>query len=228
MSFLDFLFPEKCLGCGQTGKYFCEKCASKIELIDKPICPVCVNPSPFGQTHPRCQTRYAIDGLTSVFAYSGIIRQTIKQLKYRVHFDLAGDLVTLILNSIKVKPNFKLDLKKTVVVPVPLHRWRRDWRGFNQAGLLAKILARELDLSFCEDLLVRKHYTQPQTGLKKEDREKNVKNAFEVNRAYKTYKTYKNVFLVDDVWTTGATMKICANLLKRNGFKKVWGLTVAR
>lgn len=231
MSFLDFLFPKKCLGCGKKGRYFCQDCIAKIELIDRPICPICVRPSPFGQTHPRCQTKYTIDGLTSVFTYQGIIREGLKQLKYRFRFDLAEELVTLILNSIKVNSIQSLNFKKTMIVPVPLHQWRQDWRGFNQASVLAKILAEKMDLPFCENLLKRKRYTKPQTGLKREDRKKNVEEAFKVNPAYKTdclYTTNKHVVLADDVWTTGATMRVCGNLLKRAGFKKVWGLTVAR
>lgn len=249
MNFLDFLFPKKCLGCGQKGQYFCQDCAAKIELVDKPICPVCVKPSPFGQTHPRCQTRYTIDGLTSVFAYQGVIREALKQLKYRFRFDLAEELAALIQHRIKVGSIQQLNLKKTIVVPVPLHQWRQDWRGFNQAAVLAKILAEKMGLPFYEDLLMRKRYTKPQTGLDKEGRRKNVEKAFAVSSKLKVQSSklqievqkeikstspnilisqYPNVVLFDDVWTTGATMKICSNLLKRAGLKKVWGLTVAR
>lgn len=257
MAFLDFLFPKKCLGCGKKGKYFCDECVAKTELIERPICPICVKPFPFGQTHHHCQTRYTIDGLTSVFVYEGIIREGIKQLKYRFYFDLADELGTILLNRNVVNPAQFLDLKKTVIVPVPLHRWRQDWRGFNQAALLAQILARKLNLPFCGGLLVRTRYTEPQTGLKKEERKRNVERAFEVNEKYISVNpraaqkeiddTIKaraplnqrksrplgivlptSVLLFDDVWTTGATMKVCAKLLKRAGFKKVWGLTVAR
>lgn len=226
VSFLDFLFPKKCLGCGRGGQYFCHQCLAKALLINQPICPVCRRPSPFGQTYPPCQTRYTIDGLTSVFAYQGLIRKGIKDLKFRFRFDLSEELITLLLNHNAVKSLQFLDLKKTIVVPIPLHPWREDWRGFNQAAVLAKILAEKLKLPFYEDLLTRTRYTESQTGLEKEERQKNVEEAFQVNQAYKLANGH--VVLMDDVWTTGATMRTCANLLKRVGFEKVWGLTVAR
>lgn len=235
MFFLDFLFPKKCLGCDQKGQYFCSSCQGSIRLVEHPICPVCCRLYPTGQTHCFCQTRYTINGLVSVFVYQGVVRKAIGKLKYRFQFDLAKELVDLMLDSLARRyPEFisgLADRGSFLVVAVPLHQWRQDWRGFNQSALLAKILAKKLDLPFCEDLLVRKHHTPPQTGLKKEARQKNVEKAFEVNEKYKTNrvnKTYKQVVAFDDVWTTGATMRTCANLLKRAGFEKVWGLTLAR
>ena len=257
VSFLDFLFPKKCLGCGKKGKYFCPACLNKAEIIGFPVCPVCRRPSPFGRTHPKCQTRYALDGLTSVFAYRGLIRKGIKDLKFRFRFDLSGELISLLLNRNIVKSLQFLDLKRTIVVPIPLHPWREDWRGFNQAAVLAKILAEKLNLPFYENLLVRTRYTESQTGLKKEERQENVENAFKINEKYisvnqrrrpnetlglksgpwtayqRKSESYgiqipRSVILFDDVWTTGATMQTCANLLKRAGFEKVWGLTLAR
>ncbi len=213
---LDFLFPRCCLGCGQWGKYFCQECLKKIKSVEKPICPVCQKPAIGGKTHPRCQTKYSLDNLTSIFAYEGIVKEAIGQLKYKFITDLAEELIGLTPKL----PYFK----SFTLVPIPLHPRRQRWRGFNQAELLGKILARKLGSGIRNDVLIRYKYTKPQVDLKGKERKKNIRNAFKITPKAKL----KKVILFDDVWTTGSTLRECGLVLKKAGVKEVWGLTLAR
>ncbi len=251
MEILDFLFPRRCLGCGKTGGYFCSDCLNLVSLDRERICPVCERPSIGGQTHPGCLTSTTLDGLTSIFAYKGIIKKGIAKLKYRFVSDLATDLVEVFLASCGEDKTFSAFCLKEhpVLVPIPLHPKREKWRGFNQSALLGKMIAENLGIDFSSDLLLRIKNTRPQIELKEKARQKNIKGAFSVNpratqESLQSYPTVcvshnqcqsrpitvmpSNVLLFDDVWTSGATLKEAARILKRAGAKIVWGLTLAR
>ncbi len=121
--------------------------------------------------------------------------------------------------------------KNVVLIPVPLHWQRKNWRGFNQAELLGKMIANKLGISYIPNLLLRIKNTKTQTLLKKEERLLNIKGAFSINKKFSTNSLLScnpNILLFDDVWTTGSTMKESAKVLKKQGFLKVWGLTLAR
>ena len=111
------------------------------------------------------------------------------------------------------------------VVPVPLYWFRENQRSFNQSALVGKLLADKLGLKYLE-ALKRTKYTKPQVKLKSADRRQNIRNAFAFDSRFSTLAS--NVILVDDVWTTGSTLRECTYILKRAGAKKVWALTLAR
>lgn len=113
-----------------------------------------------------------------------------------------------------------------VLVPIPLHKARFKNRGYNHAELLALGLSQKLNLP-CYNLLERVKNTRSQVGLKKDERRENVKGAFLANPNF-LISNYSNIFLVDDILTTGSTLLSAANTLKRNGAKKVFGLTLAK
>lgn len=220
MNILDLLFPRRCLGCGKVGKYFCDTCGSSIRVIEQneSICPMCGRPAIDGATHPRCISRYSLDGLTSIFHYDGIIRQAVKTLKYRRVSDLASEFVSLVSASSVPHPD------PCILVPIPLHPSRQKERGYNQAEILGKLLAEKLNISIATDILKRAKKTVPQVEMKKrEARLTNMKGVFAVYHA-----PPEHVVLFDDVFTTGATMRSAANMLKRAGAKYVWAVTIAR
>lgn len=99
-------------------------------------------------------------------------------------------------------------------------------RGFNQAEIIAKPISESLDLPLITDLIERSVYSLPQTLVGNKSRRTNVKKAFSVNRNIK--EPPDSAILVDDVWTSGATMKECCRTLKLSGVKKVWGITLLR
>lgn len=191
------------------------------------ICLVCNKNSLDGLTHPGCRTEYSIDGAFSAIAYKGIVKKLIYNFKYKPFLsDLNKILTELFYESIIQQEIFKkaYDSKPTLV-PIPLHKKRLRRRGYNHSQILADGLSKKLDLKLVENL-ERIKDTKSQFGLKLKDRKENLKGAFTLNTKYKIYDT--NVFLVDDILTTGSTLLEAAKILKKNGVKKVWGLTLAR
>lgn len=212
MSLLDFLFPKRCVNCGKMGKYFCDRCRLKIRPIadNEKICPMCGRLAFDGKTHPRCRTTYGLDGLTSFFHYQGPVQQAIKIIKYRYVSDVGKELVSLITDT---------ELPQGVLIPIPLHASRYKVRGFNQAEKLGKLL----HIFMRTDILRRTQATPPQAEIKKRNaRLKNIMHVFQANISP------EQVILFDDVFTTGATMRSAAGVLKRAGAKFVWAVTIAR
>ncbi len=218
---LDFLFPKMCFGCRRGGVYICENCLSKVKKI-KPFCPVCEKASIDGLTHVRCQTPQSLDGLTSVWRYEGVIRKAIIELKFRFVEEVARELANLCVQNL----NDIYHLSHVSLVPIPLHRSRKNWRGFNQSASVGGLVAKKMGWDFAADLLIRKHSRQSQTELDKKERKTNVKGVFALNPNHLVPST-QSLILFDDVWTTGSTLKEAGKVLKRNGAKSVWGLTVA-
>lgn len=238
MNILDLLFPKKCVGCSKVGglgeaassAYFCVACIRDIQQTDL-VCPFCERASIGGVTHPVCKRRYGLDGLWSLGVYQTSLREALQQLKYRWIKNLAEVLIdTTIEYWARYQPHLLDEIKKNqgknwLVVPVPLHWTRRNFRGFNQAFLLGQILSKKLGLDFAS-CLKRARLTKSQVGLDSQQRRDNVRGAFALTMNHEL--STKNIILIDDVWTTGSTLKECCYVLKRAGAKKVWALTLAR
>lgn len=221
-SLLDFIFPKKCVSCGKFGEYFCATCFSKIEFVENPVCPVCQRQAVGGKIHPKCQTRYTLDGLVVACRYKEPIKIAIAKVKYKWVYDIEKVLVDLLASQI-----WKFDIPQNLtLVPVPLHKKRKNWRGFNQAQILAKTLAKSFAVPF-SDTMIRIIETKSQVGLKKDERRENVKGAFELRQASHQTVRGKNFILVDDVYTSGATMQEACKVLKKAGAKTVWAMAVA-
>lgn len=225
MSVLDLLFPKRCLGCGRLGRYFCLRCRTTLITIgaSEAICPVCERPAIDGATHPKCRTRYGVDGLTGFFRYKGVMRTAIKTLKYRFVSDLAPELVSFIPDPAYLQFRRFPD---AVIVPIPLHMSRLRSRGFNQAQLLGEQLAVRLHIPIRTDMLRRTKPTASQAGIaRRQERLVNAKGAFVMPTKITGV---LHVLLVDDVFTTGATLRAAAGVLKRAGAHMVWGVVLAR
>lgn len=225
MSLISLIFPRKCFDCGKYGKYFCDSCVENAALC-RNICPYCERPSIDGATHACCIRTFGLNGEISLFEYSGLMRKGILSLKYRFAFDVARELSALCVTQLK---SIGLRLN-AVLVPVPLHWYRQNWRGFNQAVEVGKLIAREMDWRIQTELLIRKKVTVPQAGLGAKLRVRNTRGVFAVNPSSSSHdlSSYPAILLFDDVWTTGSTMKEAARVLKRAGARKVYGLTIAR
>jgi len=173
------------------------------------VCPACLHePPPW-------------DRLAFHAAYAGGLRDLI------LHFKFHGGYGDSRLLSDLAREAAARHLTEPVdgVVPVPLHRRRLAWRGFNQSSELGRAVARTLGVPLWNHALTRTRYTQPQTRLDHKERQANIKNAFAADRD--TVRG-KRVLLVDDVYTTGATLRECARTLKRAGAAGVDVLVLAR
>lgn len=226
---LNFIFPKRCIGCRKTGYYLCSSCQQ--QLVQKElICPQCTHASIDGRVHPICAVRFGMDGLWSLGAYQGTLKKAIQRLKYRFVATLADPLIDLWISYWAIYGSdlllqIKADPAKWVIVSVPLSKARLKWRGFNQSSLLAEGLSIRLELPFVS-VLEKVIDSAPQASLSRRLRLKNNKEAFILKDPHSI--EGKSILLVDDVWTTGATMRECAWLLKKGGAKQVWGLTLAR
>jgi competence protein ComFC len=209
------------------GDYICPDCFSFISFDFSMICLICNKSSIDGLTHPGCKGKLTIDGAFCAVAYKGIIKKLIYNFKYKPYLaDLRKTLIELFYESIIQQEIFqKAYSSLPILVPIPLHNNRLRKRGYNHSKLLAKGLSKSLNLELT-DLLQRTRETKSQFGLKLQERKENLKNAFVLNTKYKIPDA--NIFLVDDILTTGSTLLEAARILKKNGAKKVWGLTLAR
>ncbi len=225
MNILDMVFPRVCVGCGTEGWYICEDCAKKI-VRPEPICPMCTKNSVGGWTHPRCQSRHGIDRLIVGLVYPGIVQNCLKKVKYKNAWEIISFLFDLW--SARVSSSATAELHPGgVVVAVPMWKQKERERGFNQAELIAKLLGKNYKVRNLV-ILERVRETKPMYGLTKKQRLENVGGAFRIINNQISIIKQKRAILVDDVWTTGSTMRECARALKRAGAAEVWGVTLAR
>jgi len=206
------------VGCGREGSYICKVCQSKLREPEQ-ICPMCLKPSLDGWVHPRCRTSYGIERVLIGLPYRGVVQSCLKKVKYKSAWEIMSFLYDMCTFP---------DLKIEGVTSVPMWRKKELVRGFNQADILAKLVSADYKVTNLVTL-TRVRDTKPQYGLKKDERRDNVEGAFQIcKQQTANYIQHKRVILVDDVWTTGATMRECAKILKKSGVKEVWGLTLAR
>ena len=228
---LDLVFPNRCAACGLDlagGGLFCAQCSSGVALVSGPVCPRCGGAREPGDRPgpcPVCRARRpAFSRARAVAWYQGPLGQALRRFKYNRRWRLGPHLARLLADAAPPDMLDGVDL----VVPVPLHRWRLARRGFNQALVLARTLCRERGLACRPDLLARRRYTRPQVGLDNASRRRNVAGAFAVPRARRAALAGARVLLVDDVYTTGATLSECAATLLAAGAERVDALTLVR
>jgi len=225
---LELLFPTRCVSCRTLGKLLCEECASKLQPLDKEFCIVCGKPAVGGFTHPGCATRYTPERAISGFWYRDPAPKIIQALKFKGIYPLSALLAELLVENLTERR--VIFGNEAVFVPIPLSFWRRGMRGFNQSELLAKALGERLSLEVDTDALQKQREVEPlaQKGVKRQERARRVRGAFSVPQDKKELIEGKDILLVDDVLTTGATVREAAKVLKKAGAKQVWVLTFAK
>lgn len=220
-SVLNLVFPPRCVGCQQTGAWLCDACLEQIPRVEPPICACCGDAIASDGLCASCQEgSWRIDRIRSVVYFGGVVRDAIHQLKYNGLTALATPLGSLMATYLLEHP-----MSVDVVVPVPLHAARMRERGFNQAALLAREMARPSKLAIDERTLVRHRSTASQVDLNAEQRKENVHDAF---RCTSDALVGKRVLLIDDVCTTGSTLEASAIALQEGGARSVQALTLAR
>jgi ComF family protein len=234
----SIVFPAPCRICGQildTGARipFCHACiGSLLERMREPLCSRCGRPIVSAATleaisAPVCHFcrayDYAFDLARSYGVYTFKMARAILMLKYGSVSPLGAWFARRLAEIAAFKPGmFEAD----IVVPVPLDRGRMRERGYNQAELIAKPLAHMLHMPFRSCLLVRTRSRPNQLRLTRRERWETVRGAYATHQAARVDKL--RVLLVDDVFTTGATLDACSKALKGAGAARVVGLTVAR
>jgi ComF family protein len=218
---LNLFFPPRCIGCGRVGVYLCADCDELVPRVLSPFCARCGDAVETGQLCERCRVSpLQIESVQSVAYFEGFIQEAIHHLKYDGHFALAEPLGGLMADHWAERA-WPID----VVVPVPLHAKRLRERGYNQAGLLAREMARQAGLPLDERTLVRSRATTSQVELNAAQRKDNVRDAFS---CVDERLAGKRVLLIDDVCTTGSTLEACAAALYEKGAQQVRALTLAR
>ena len=226
----SLLYPKRCVGCKKSGSYICDNCFAKISFLDYQLCGVCQKGSIDGLTHPKCQTPYSIDGIISSIAYKGIVKKLLYQFKYKPFLsELKVPLSKLFYEGLIQQEAFSnfIQNNNVLITAVPLHVLRERKRGYNQSELLGIELSKMLSLPYVSNLLIRIKQTRPQFELTKEERKKNILGAFSLNPKFKQKTKGKQIVLVDDITTTGATLRECGKILKQSGVVKVLGVTLA-
>lgn len=229
---LDLFFPIRCLGCHAFDVgYLCKRCLNQIPRSRGPECIGCKKAVPLGKTCYFCEKDNHIDQLFIASNYDfSMLAKAIKVFKYRFISDLSDPLSNLLKNHCRWllrKRKFNLLEQNPVVLSVPLHPRRLNWRGFNQSELLASKLSQNLQLGFLPGVLKRIRNDIPQADLsEREERINNARGQFVINSEEEI--SGRNILLIDDVCTTGATLNECARVLKEAGATKVMALVVAR
>lgn len=227
---IDLILPKTCVGCFKELRNYslCSNCASKIAATNA-FCPHCHLRLPFGELTELCgENLGGIKYLFSAGAYENpILKAAVDALKYECIKDLRKPLAKMLARAITPPfENFGRNKREFLIVPIPLHKKRLRERGFNQSALIAREVAQLLLLPYSEKILFRVKETSQQAKLKKADRKENVKDAF-------TAKIYpetcgRTIILIDDVATTGSTLREAARALKQTGYKNIWAAVCAQ
>lgn len=229
MSFFSFFLPEECPLCGGmpaegTENMFCGDCLKKLHFVRSPVCQGCGGElSGILDLCPDClhaPGKRPWTKAVSVFIMEGKVKEVIYRYKYRNMPSLARPLGMLAAQKLLFS-----GVEPDVITYTPLHWTRCLLRGYNQAELLAKEMAKHT-LCPVEGLLKRRKLTRQQAHLGRKERLKNMRNAFCAVHPEKI--RGKSVLLVDDVLTTGATLSSATEELIKNGASRVFVLVLAR
>lgn len=218
---LDLIFPPRCVVCQRVGTWLCAECMSRLPYVVEPICRRCGMPLQNDRLCKRCRTSpLRIEKIDSVLLFEGAVRHAVHHLKYRNGKTLAEPLGKIMSTWLNDHPQ-----KTDLIAPVPLHPDRLRQRGYNQASLLARALARNTGIPMSDNSLARVRNTKSQMRLAAEERRHNVSNAFHCRDERVNG---RQVLIIDDVCTTGATLEACADALHEAGAARVQALTLAR
>ncbi len=199
---LDLIFPPRCVHCNRVGNFLCDTCQQSIR------------PAPAAN-----QLTGALAGRRATGLFEGAIQSAIHALKYKNGRRLAEVLAQRLAVELAAAA-----WSPTLLTAVPLHPDRLRERGYNQSELLGTHLSTLVRLPFRADLIARTRATRPQVGLNAQERKANMMDAF---RAHREPVEGQAIVIIDDVYTTGATLAACAEALRQAGAAQVWALTLA-
>jgi ComF family protein len=223
---LDILFPPVCLNChGLVGegafRHLCEECALRLTLVAPPLCTTCGFPF-FGRMDENagCAHCAALQPVFREGRTAALLQGPLRRLVHALKYENAVHVLTDVRAIVRANAHLRSFLEGAVLVPVPLHARKRRERGYNQAELIARCFAAEVSGAVVRPLLQRRLDTSSQTRLDRAERAANLKNAFALAGDGPVEPAARYV-LVDDVFTTGATLNACASVLRAAGLSCV-------
>ncbi|MFH1612848.1 MAG: ComF family protein [bacterium] len=223
---LNLIYPSNCISCKISlkfyEKYVCDICLNKIEFIKK-CCIVCGKPLIASEIKcGQCIVDLPVfEKAISVGNYNVVIKDIILLFKYKKREGISKIIEKIIFKYLE---NESLNKNIDLMIPVPLHKSRLKERGFNQSEILAKIIRKKYSFKI-EKNLIRIKKTRPQIELNAKERKDNIKGAFVLKTPEKIKD--KTILLIDDVYTTGSTIKECAKVLQKAKVKTIYVFTFA-
>lgn len=219
-STLDLLYPPRCGGCGKNGSRWCSECQERVMQFSGILCDVCGLPQDGPGICDLCLAdRPHFRSLRAWTAFEPPVQHALHKLKYRRDIAMGDALAAQMIAYVR-DLNWEMDM----IIPIPLGRKRMKERGYNQVAMISSPLAMALGIRYAPNELMRCKETRSQVGLSREERRRNVSEAFRAG----TGVVGKNVLVMDDVSTTGSTLSAAAGALYAAGVKDVYALTVAR
>jgi len=221
-SALDLIYPPVCGGCEEPGSRWCDKCYQETEIINQSTaCPHCGKPKTDGLICNECvEEPLPLEGIRSWAIYDGRLRQAIHSFKYQNNLSL-GEVFSRYLINLLLESDWKIDL----IVPVPISLKKFHERGYNQSNLLSRPIAMGLGIRNVPNALRKLKNTPSQVDLNAQERRMNLRDAF---WADPVLIKNKRVLIIDDVITTGSTLRSCAEALLQAGTTGVFAATLAR
>jgi competence protein ComFC len=231
---LELFFPSFCLGCQKEGAFLCQDCIETLDISEYIYCLCNKRPQRLGPEYSagkcsRCRDK-KLSGLFFALPYQekALTKKIIYQFKYEPYLKgLSKTLANIIgRHLILIKKNSEEFWVNAALIPIPMEIKKMKRRGYNQAQELASELSKITQAPMIIKNLIKIRKTISQTKLSAKERQENLTNAFAIKNPDQI--RGKKIFLIDDVYTTGATMGECARVLKDAGAKSVWGITIAR
>ena len=218
----NLIFPPFCANCKKVGKLLCADCIDQMDWLYEPLCDACgrMLDRPASRCYVCARKPLPLQQVRTAVYFVEPVQAPIHKLKYENAFGLARPLADLM---VRAWPQWQKPID--LVIPIPLHSQRQKKRGYNQAELLAVHLCGRLKLTHETTILARSRYTRSQVGLNLVDRLANVTGAFSVMGSDIAG---KNILLIDDVFTTGATMSAACEVLLAAQVATVSGYCLAR
>lgn len=186
--------------------YLCNKCKLKLKRILK------LNTITYKDKY--------FDSHTYLFKYEEGIRDKLLKYKFRDYSYLYKFFSEIVINNCNLKSNYD------IILPVPIHKKRKQKRGYNQSELIAKEIAKNINIEYSNKVLIKVVNTVPQSTLNQTQRMNNVLGIYKVTNSQMIDK--KRILLIDDIFTTGSTVNECAKVLKQNGAQSINILTIAK
>ena len=226
------LVPVACRICGQVfpasgGGPVCSSCWARVAPLGGGLCRRCGRPLPEAERPTvrcvECRGPKPFHRARSLGLYSGELRELLQLFKFGGAEAIGVRLGRALGAELQAEPEYA---RAELVVWVPLHWRRRHQRGFDQAEVIARELARSLGVRLGRSVLRRTRHTAAQSALSAGERRRNLRGAFGARP--RRLRGARRVILVDDVWTTGSTLMECARTLRRAGARRIYLATIAR